>query len=322
MKRSSVSPEEWTRHRKIRKKIASAKWYAHKKQREIEEENTHRRRLEEERRQEEECRRGLVWPDARDRCLWTAVVAHHCEGYPVRPLHHCPLQWAAWRDEIEEDLRHLRERVDTHFPDLGIWMRETFVLKIFRQLGLRERLDRYHSTPNTLGTDVQVPWGCSHPHSLDRLWSTSPWNWIWVMTHLGNQRENFPVVWNHLHRHALQLPLPPTDASDATWSVLSSSSTLRDWLHWMSSALHHHLEPEGPPSSPALLDDATDTTTDTTTQEDPNTPDNPEWYDGYITQPDTPQWDADQWYHTDSDSESVPSSLDTYLNDQFADPLL
>lgn len=299
MKRSAVSPEEWLRHRKYRKKIASAKWYAHKKQREIEEEHTHRRRIEEELREKERQRQGYVWPEHRHRNEWAAVVAHLCRGYPVRPDHQCATQWRTWCDEIEAEIGHLRENVERYFPECRVWMHETFVCKIFRQMGIREK-----QQPTTFQY-TQVPWGCTHPHHRGRLWVTSAWNWVWVMTHLGNHAEHFSVVWSHIHQWALSHPLHRGDE----WTLLAHTPTLRHWLHWMSQDLHTHFE--------AILEPYTD---DDTEDEPSDTHSNPPPlpYDGYVTQPDTPNWE--DIYSTDSESDSVPSSLDTFVNETFAIP--
>ena len=304
MRRSSVTAEEWTRHRKLRKKIASAKWYAHKKQREIEEEHTHRQRLEEELLQTQRRTQGYVWPDSRQRNEWVAVVAHHCLGYPVRPSDQCPLQWRTWYDGIERALVYLRERVKVHWPECGRWLQETFVCKVFRQMAIRE-----HRDPLAF-RHCAVPWGCVHPCERGELWTTSVWNWIWVMTHLGNHRVDFPRVWNHIHHHALRTRTHDAGQPDDDWSVLTTSTTLRYWLRWMSQELDDHLRghPEGC-NNPIEFPESE--------EETDGTPNSPHFDDqGYITQPDTPPiWD---WYpDTESDTESLPSSLDPFLNEAF-----
>ena len=294
MKRSAVSAQEWIRHRKLRKKIASAKWYAHKKQREIEEEHTHRQRIEEDLREQERLRRGYTWPSVRQRCEWIAVVNHLAKGYPERPSTTDAILWRSWCDEIESGIDHLREKVTQWFPGCAVWMNETFVCKIFRQMGIREKMhpDAFRS--------IQVPLGHRHPHDFKAMWSTSPWNWMWVMTHLGGQSDRFTDVWCHLHQHALGYTLTGHDA----WYLITHSPTLAHWFRWMSQNLHESLE-----TTDAVVNN------DSTQSDDDDSPIH-EPHEGYITQPDTPEWE--DVYTSDSESDSIPSSLDTLVNEIFA----
>lgn len=305
MRRSSVTPAEWVRHRKLRKKIASAKWYAQKKQREIEEQHRHRLHIEQTLREEAARSAGYLWPDQRVRDEWAAVVAHHCRGFPVRPEHRCPGLWRTWCERIERELDDLREMTERGWPELRPWLRETFVCKIVRQLAMRETVE-LHETGRTRFTDYSVPWRGIHPYTQHRLWCTSPWNWIWILTHLGNHRESFQVVWNHLHSFAWTLP---SDAGQ--WDPLLQSTPLRHWLHWMSQELESHLQ---------VNPDAGSTDTESSPPSSQVTEPSP---NGYVTQPDTPEWELpeDLWDTlTDSENESLPSSLDTFLYESFAHP--
>lgn len=290
MRQNDVTPEVWNQHRKLRKKIASAKWYAHKKQREIDEQCEHRRRLEEELRL---ARSQYLWPDDRDRALWFGVVAHHSWGYPVRPPRIDPLRWRSWIEDIETDIDALEETVRDIHDGWAARFRETWFRKILRQLAIRER---QASVPRW-----NVPRGCPNPHTEGRPWMTSVWNWLWLISHLGNHREDFTVLWNHLHQEALLRPVPPGGWTEA--GFLTALPNCRTWIHWMSQNLTDHLrveESQGWPDSPP------------SSQEPPTDDESP---DRFVTQFNTPDW-----YQTtdDSDSESLPSSLDQFVTEAFA----
>lgn len=294
LRKSETLPEVWQAHRKLRKKIASAKWYAQKKQREIDEENRIRRQLEAKLQEEAEKRRHFVWFDPVQRAVWYGVMAHHSLGYPVRPTDADPLLWRGYIERIEQDIEDLREQAEAVHPTWGAWMRLTFVRKIFRQLAIRE-LQNHDDVFRT----IEVPLGTTHPHRTGRLWTTSVWNWLWVMTHLGNHRESFPVVWAHLHRRALEYPLPVGGGEG--WDLIRNDPDCFHWVCWMSQELGEHIEE---PSSQ---------TTDEENEEEEGVEPSQSSQE-YVTQPDTPEWYLP---YSDSDSESLPSSLDTFLNETF-----
>lgn len=302
MRQTSVSPEEWVRHRKLRKKIASAKWYARRKQREIDEQNEHRRHLEE----RLVAHSGTFsWPDPERRAEWHAVVAHHCLGYPPRDMAVSAVQWRAWVERIEREIRHLRETAVECEPTWGHWLEQTFVCKILRQMALRECRGRW--PPNTHPT---VPRGCVPPNQCGRLWSTSVWNYLWILTHLGNHRECFAEVWNHLHQLAL-CQAPPPSGTWEDWHLLRSDPDCCRWIQLMSQNLADsiHTTDESDPVPPPPSLDASQSSQGSDAHRH-NVPDEPE----YHTQPDTPAWSCSL---TDTDSESLPSSLDTFVNDAF-----
>lgn len=292
MRQSSVTPEEWTRHRKLRKKIASAKWYAHKKQREIDEQREHREELERLRQEADRSRYHFVWHDPGRRAEWFAVVACLRWGYPERPSTVEACQWRQWVERIESEIDALEQDLKTAPPRWSQWLQHTWVRKIFRQFAIREIQGQWN-------TDRPViPRGCC---CTNRLWSTSIWNWLWVMTHLGNAREDFPILWCHLHRRALHMhPAEATEHVDPCTFLLSDPECFR-WIDRMADHLEELLQ------EPANLPDSD---RDTSSQEPEE-----EEEEGYVTQEPTPDW---VWALTDSDSESLPSSLDNFVTDTFA----
>ena len=132
IRRCEVSPDVWLAHRKQRKKVASAKWYAQKKQREIDEENQLRWQLEQEYRAKQA---RSVWTPTMQ-AYHRAALDHIYRGYPVRPEAVPPLQWVAWADMVEEQLRASETTANglwDHIP----WDHPDF-RKCLRQLGMRE----------------------------------------------------------------------------------------------------------------------------------------------------------------------------------------
>lgn len=318
MKRSSVSPSEWIRHRKLRKKIASAKWYAHKKAREIQEQREKRCELDQQRRDAQRQAQFLVWPDPTQRNEWFAVVAHHARGFPVRPPGCDATQWRTWCERVEHEIDDLRRDTAHVWPDLPYdWLREHWIRKILRQLGIREILER-HRCGHTTFDAIQPPLRCVHPHTQGRLWSTSVWNWLWLLTHLGNQREEFARIWVHVHTLALSRTRG-LHGMDQTHSILASSDTLYRWIRTMSDHLHEYLQSNLPDELTISDPVETDLEEEEETEEDDPTPPH------YVTQPPTPDSPSAKWWSeldtSESESESVPSSLDTFLTETFRSDL-
>lgn len=138
LKKSQTSPEVWLAHRKLCKKIASAKWYAKKKKREIQEEHAHRKQLEAA-YQQKKATVPYLWTDALNRAYWRCVVEHHVRGYPVRPPNADPYEWCHQVDLVESAIQATRERLRgvkwaQHVP----WDDDLGFVKILRQLGWRQ----------------------------------------------------------------------------------------------------------------------------------------------------------------------------------------
>jgi hypothetical protein len=103
-----TSAEVWTRHRKLCKKRASAKWYLKKKQHEKEAERLRhlewRRETREERRLA--CPRIFTWEMA---AYHRVVLAHHFFGYPPRPDAVSVWLWDAWKDDTQQEIEALED---------------------------------------------------------------------------------------------------------------------------------------------------------------------------------------------------------------------
>lgn len=82
IRRVDVTPEEWIAHRKLRKKIASARWYRKKKRLEIAEENRIRSELEKTLIRKPEA---PIWTDERIKAGWQMSLDYMYRGYPPCP---------------------------------------------------------------------------------------------------------------------------------------------------------------------------------------------------------------------------------------------
>lgn len=144
------------------------------------------------------------------------------------------------------------------------------------------------------------------------------WNWLWLLTHLGNHREVFSVVWTHLHQHALGIDT--TIGIDATTDVLSTSLTLRRWIQLMSNNLSLFLQDSAVDTDPDAVN-SSDRETDHDTDTQDNEDDGDHSPQRLFTQPPTPEPYENIWWsdtdNTDSENESLPPSLDTFLFETF-----
>lgn len=98
MKRKDVTPDVWLAHRKERKKIASAKWYAAKKRAEIREQHQKRRELEAQLQAE---KKTYIWSDE-ERASWRCVLDNIHRQWPCRPAHISALVWCELMDLTQE----------------------------------------------------------------------------------------------------------------------------------------------------------------------------------------------------------------------------
>ena len=256
------------------------------------------------------------------RDAWYCVTAHLMRGYPSRRVDtESVTLYRHWCETIESDIEDLRETVQRAWPTLphmNQWLQETWIRKIIRQMALREcrHLRQFGHGP----FDVH---NAPYPTDPKCLWTTSVWYWIWLMGHLGNHREQFEVVWTHLHAHAARTM---GTTYEHVADFLRSSVTLNHWMTLMSENLHSELAARAQEEDGERDELESSSSLDSWSQSPSvSSPGSPERI--LITQPPTPEWCddllEDEVEHTDSDSESLPSSLDTFLQESFAiDPVI
>lgn len=248
------------------------------------------------------------------RDTWYCVTAHLMRGYPSRRVDtESVTLYRHWCETIEADIEDLRRTVQRAWPTLpqmDRWLQETWIRKIIRQMAIREfrHIREFGQGPFRVN---EAP----YPTEATRLWTTSVWYWIWLVGHLGNHREQFEVVWTHLHAHAARtLGTHYEHVAD----FLQSSVTLNHWMAQMIDNLQTELAARTVEEEEA---DSITSSTDRWSTPSPSSPGSPERI--LITQPPTPEWWHELWddmnsEYTDSDSESLPSSLDTFLLESFA----
>lgn len=258
IRRSEVNAEEWVQHRKLRKKIASAKWYAKKKQAEIEEEHRVRQELAEKLIPPPHA---PVWPDAQVFAHWHASLDHHLRGFPVRPASVPVTEWIQATRCIQEwlELRLPRTGERGCDPVLRIPWSCTRFGCTWRALAVGEWM---HTRRSQQRTTPWVGWTCSVVGAAYVAWylqsdTLSPWvTWGDVaraITHVAT----VSTMMDHTHPSPPPQRQPPiqnptkntervdhsddhmtatTNGTDTIDPMLMTSSW-SEWTHWMNRFL-------------------------------------------------------------------------------------
>lgn len=183
LKKKNTPPEVWIAHRKARKKVASAKWYAKKKKDEIKQQNTKRQQLEQ---LHQERLRIPLWTHTQF-CEWRSATEYHNHGWPIRPVDLSPVDWCTLLDLGYEAM----ERIPSSYTQNPLerlslqqmCMRE--LLMHYRSHGLPATCDRVHRT-SVMARDT------NSSRSND---STSP---IWERARNALVSQWFPMVCSEL----------------------------------------------------------------------------------------------------------------------------
>ena len=346
MCKADTDPDVWMAHRKERKKIASARWYAKKKRREIQEECKLRQTLEMQYQAKLSNQPNYVfWRNAEDRWHWQSLLDHAVRGYPVRPNTVPPEQWCTWTRTVEDQLQYTRAHLRGAVWQ-GVPWDDRFFTKILRQLGIRELRSshprdprHHHSEPTT----QQQSKNSSHPPSP--LWTCGPWGALFA----GLVRRGWPLAWwPHIIRITYQLPTqrvptsqthptvrhvhhstawttpnthpaphhtpqPKADTNDdvrpmesEVFQDLISIVTWTHWIRWMQ----HHLFPTASHSN-----NPNDPTTTVIPVSWYDSDDEREWYEQWRTQPPSVRGEEDLDEDDDLNHENLsdwwPDSLDS-----------
>lgn len=297
LRKTETTPEEWQAHRKLRKKIASAKWYAKKKKREIAEENQLRHQLEE---AYQATKPVYLWTPLQ-RAYWRCALDHHVRGYPVRPDSVEPFTWCRWVDEVEAQIQRTRVKLQDvawarHVP----WDEDDLsVLRTLRQLGLREVRS---------GTPVESRW-MTGPLGVVLAGCVRHWG-------LAKAIEYWPPIQNAMRQtidvhttqrqppstQAIQYPTPNPNTNDGHDQHIN-------WERWIEHTLF-------PPSSVTRMSwwDS-DEEEAFMAREWPVPPSSPEKEEEEDTP--TPEEGAETIANNDSSSSSLPSSLDPLVDEWF-----
>lgn len=345
MRRVDVSPDEWIQHRKLRKKIASAKWYANKKKKEIEEDHAARAELAERLLPKPEDR---IWSDPVKRAHWHASMDYHCRRFPLRPAWIPVTEWVATTQVVHDWLWNRlpttgeRGCSGVHIP----WGDPVFGAK-WRLLAMGEWVDSYRTGTPWLG------WTCSVIGAAFVAWHLRqehlPFPWSAVaraMTHVvtistmgvHNQVSPDPHIHppnqnptkNAQRRDMVEYGdetkednLPPNLATLQNWS---------DWIRWMNRVLFD-------PWNQAVSQELQEEEEEATGEEEETEADdlNDDWMDAYIRPyltcelqpssldpppPPSPSVSASlpgSWNHTYDDDDDDATTGDEHPHGYYAD---
>lgn len=233
VRRCEVTTDTWIKHRKLRKKVASAKWYATKRQSELRQQREHRSVLAAD-------LQDLLNPDApwnRIHSLyewahWSHPLRDYRQLLDVRQHPHAPYLMAI-RSQIETETRPLMDSIWQHIPwDLPLF-RERLV-----RLSWMQYLRHHPSGPPPLATvvpggpatEVDAPL-CAFavpPSSSDSSsTSTGAWGSVWMASVPGVLFVALSLRYHPRRMHRLH------------------PEFLQCW-RWLAQSLHHIYHPSNP----------------------------------------------------------------------------
>lgn len=238
VRRSDVTPEDWLTHRKLRKKIASAKWYAKKKQTEIEEEHRVRAELAEKLLPKPE---DPIWKDPDVYAHWHASLDYECRGFPLRPSK-CPVQdWIRGTHYIQDWLVRIlplsgdRGCDGTHIP----WNSARFG-RVWRRVAMGEWMESLRTPGRTfLGWTVSVVGAAFVAWQLQQAHLSFEWREVARAIH-------HVVTTNTMNVQTHPIPVPhnsppnqnPTKKEDRTIDhPMSHTHTWAEFRCWMNTNL-------------------------------------------------------------------------------------
>lgn len=153
MKKKDTPHDAWIIHRKLRKKIASARWYAKKKKNELGIQR--QRRLTLEQRWREHIRKS-IWT-LEQYSEWRCVCAHMFHDWPACPTNIPAMDWCKLMDLAEIAIQRMGQTVTQTWSNRK--------MKLCRQLVLKELCEWYRSHDG----DVESV----HSRMKERNWSNS-----------------------------------------------------------------------------------------------------------------------------------------------------
>lgn len=319
LRKADTPPEIWTAHRKLRKKIASAKWYAKKKKREIREQNRHRRELEAALQQ---STHPWIWVDAWNRAYWRCVVEHHVRGYPPRSEDVDPHTYLQRVDAVEERIRTTRHQLrHEEWARYVPWDDDLGFVRILRQLGWRDEdgtLDWVTGPEGVwlagcirfVGGDVRTGWDMAravfhtrnvHPtHAHTTNQAVGPHPPTTPPSKTPHQNADHDI--QRWIAHTLLFPPSPSAMHPSWYDSDEEEDWLREWNAETTTTDHlpptttRYTEEDSQNSLPSSLDHFVDEIFQ------PNR---------IITQPPTPDYDADQHEGSGAEDSDADESDDS-----------
>lgn len=322
LRKAETPADVWLAHRKLRKKIASAKWYAKKKKREIREQNQRRKELEAE-YQAKQAALPWIWTSPLQRAYWRCVVEHHVRGYPPRPTDMDPHTWLRdWVDVVEDRIRTTRQELqDVEWARYVPWDDHMGFTKVLRQLGIRS----LRTTGMDWVTGIEGVWlaGCIRFAGGDTV---RGWDMARAVFHTRTVHPTQIQITNHIRRSRPPSTPPsntphqkdPQDTDIQRWIahtfLFPPPTTMFSWYdsddeeEWLRNWEAANKEDTG--LSPPQLKKK-DFTEEDSQNSLPSSLDHFVDEVFHITQPPTPDYDADQHQGSgteDSDSDEDSSS--------------
>lgn len=251
VRRAEVTETEWIEHRKLRKKIASAKWYAKKKRAEIEEEHRVRAELA------VKCippPEAPVWSDPVVFAHWHAGLDYQLRGFPLRPSSVCVVDWVRGTRTIHAWLSDRLPRTGERGCD-GVripWTTSPRFARVWRRLAMGEWCDALRSGSEWTG------WTCSVVGAAFAAWhiQQSRLSFAWgAVARAMNQVVTVSTMRVHNQAHPVPHNQPPNqnptkNADRVDMDPLQSVRNWHDWVRWMNQYLFDPLgtsDDETPP---------------------------------------------------------------------------
>lgn len=266
LRKRDTPPDVWKAHRKLRKKIASAKWYAKKKKVLNAKQEELQTALDEAHRQRQ---RQRLWTTEQFQ-FWRCSTEHHLHDFPVRPRDIPPGEWLHM---IDQTYAAMARMLDAH-EDVSWYTRER--KRILKGLAMGELMNerRMHVSTSAISPKTSSSssmWNRWTGGIVPSICSTLGWMITGMIT-AGIYKSHYPALCQYL-----QTRDPP--------SPIATPNTLHMQHHvWLDEDIQHlkrELDRLCTPGDTTLTADSTDQNMD--------------------------------------ELESIPSSLDSFLNDTFAD---
>lgn len=151
LKKKDTPPEVWIAHRKLRKKIASAKWYAKKRKAELAEQDQFRAECEL-RLQQRKAER--IWsPHMFNE--WRCVTSYMFHGFPMKPKYIATSQWCEMMDIVQQRMSMMEEhgiQTSDHVSYTVLW--NNTKKQLCQKMALRELWEWYVH----LHASCQITW--------------------------------------------------------------------------------------------------------------------------------------------------------------------
>ena len=249
LRRRDVTEEEWTAHKKLCKKRASAKWYLKKRAKELDE-IAQQKEMERQQRREKESGTVPQWTQE-ERLEWRCNLLYRT-GWPKRPGHVPPDAWVNLVNKADASWQVMRQHEFAQNRD------PVRLERMAKHLLVQELLQTYqHHQPGS-SPEVDVKEAAVVP--LDRSppadgWRFTPRHGLWVCSALGLvfmrlYMDNSLSLWPDVCRWWQQNNTAYEHIPNMNHNTLQSQQS-----HWEQTDVRNHMAPIQTPiiQDPAIL---------------------------------------------------------------------